>query len=69
MQRYVIVKNGVVLNAVEYETKPEGTPAGFEDGAVAIEELWASTGWTYADGVFINPNPPSSFVFPEGAEL
>ena len=58
MQRYAIVKDGVVLNAVEYETQPVGTPAGFEEGAVAIPELWAVSGWLYADGVFTNPNPP-----------
>ena len=69
MQRYAIVKDGVVLNAVEYEEQPTGTPDGFEEGAVAIAELWASAGWVYADGVFTNPNPPEPFVFPEGTEL
>jgi hypothetical protein len=64
MQRYAIVRDGVVLNAVEYETQPVGTPAGFEEGAVAIAELWASAGWTYANGVFTNPNPPVPFVLP-----
>jgi hypothetical protein len=57
MQRYAIVKDGVVLNAVEYAEQPVGTPAGFEEGAVAIQDKWASPGWTYANGVFTNPNP------------
>lgn len=69
MQRYAIVKDGVVLNAVEYETQPIGTPSGFEEGSVAIADLWASVGWTYVDGLFINPNPFEPFVFPEGTEL
>lgn len=68
MQRYAIVKDGVVLNAVEYETQPVGTPAGFEEGAVAIQNDQAAPGWTYANGVFTNPNPPAPFVLPEGAQ-
>jgi hypothetical protein len=68
MQRYAIVKDGVVLNAVEYEEQPVGTPPGFDEGAVAIADLWASAGWPYADGVFTDPNPPVPFVLPKGAE-
>ena len=64
MQRYAIVKDGVVLNAVEYAEQPVGTPAGFEDGAVAVKDLWAAPGWLYADGVFTDPNPPKLFVMP-----
>jgi hypothetical protein len=64
MQRYAIVKDGVVLNAVEYETQPVGTPAGFEEGAVAIPELWATAGWLYANGVFTDPNPPVPSILP-----
>jgi hypothetical protein len=67
MQRYAIVKDGVVLNAVEYETQPVGTPDGFEDGAIAIQDLWAAPGWLYANGTFTNPNPPAPFVMPIGA--
>ena len=57
MQRYAIVKDGVVLNAVEYAEQPVGTPPGFDEGAEAIAELFAGPGWLYADGVFANPNP------------
>ena len=57
MQRYAIVKDGVVLNAVEYEEQPVGTPPGFEEGTVAILNSIASPGWLYADGVFTDPNP------------
>ena len=62
MKRYAIIKDGVVLNAVEYETQPIGTPAGFEEGAVAIPDLWASIDWTYADGVFTEPQPYPSWT-------
>jgi hypothetical protein len=65
MQRYAIVKDGVVLNAVEYAEQPIGTPAGFEEGAVAIQELWAAPGWLYANGVFTDPNPPAPIVLPD----
>jgi hypothetical protein len=58
MQRYAIVKSGVVVNVVEYETPPIGTPPGFEDGVIAIQDAISSPGWLYADGVFSNPNPP-----------
>jgi hypothetical protein len=68
MQRYAIVKDGVVLNAVEYETQPVGTPGGFDEGAVAIQNDQAAPGWLYANGVFTNPNPPVPFVLPEGAQ-
>jgi hypothetical protein len=61
MQRYAIVLNGVVINAVEYEQQPNGTPAGFEEGAVAIQDNWAAPGWLYQNGVFTNPNPPQKF--------
>ena len=64
MERYAIVKDGVVLNAVEYAEQPVGTPDGFEEGAVAIQNLWAASGWLYAHGVFTDPNPPAPFVAP-----
>jgi len=64
MQRYAIVKDGVVLNAVEYAEQPVGTPDGCEEGAVAIPELWASPGWAYANGVFTDPNPPAPSNIP-----
>ena len=62
MQRYAIVKDGVVLNAVEYAEQPVGTPAGFEEGSVAIPDLWAVSGWLYADGIFTDPNPPAPSI-------
>jgi hypothetical protein len=55
--RYAIVKDGVVVNNIEYEEQPSIPPAGFQDGHVAIQADNVSIGWTYANGQFTNPNP------------
>ena len=62
MKRYAIINNGIVLNAIEYEDAPIGTPPGFEEGSIAIEELFAAPGWMYANGIFTNPNPPETIT-------
>lgn len=64
MQRYAIVKDGVVLNVIEYEEQPSTPPDGFENGHVAIQTDVASIGWTYANGIFTNPNPPEVVEMP-----
>ena len=56
--RYAIIKNGVVINVIEYESQPTTPPPGFEDGHIAIQADTVSIGWTYANGIFTNPNPP-----------
>ena len=58
MNRYAIVKDGVVVNVIEYETQPSTPPAGFEEGHTAIQQDYVSVGWHYANGTFTNPNPP-----------
>lgn len=55
--RYAIVKNGVVVNIIEYAEQPSTPPAGFESGHVAVQADNVSIGWTYANGQFTNPNP------------
>ena len=55
--RYAIVKNGVVVNIIEYAEQPSTPPAGFENGHVAVQTDNVSIGWTYANGQFTNPNP------------
>ena len=55
--RYAIIKDGVVVNVIEYESRPSTPPAGFEDGHTAIQAENVSIGWTYANGQFTNPNP------------
>lgn len=64
MQRYAIVKDGVVLNCVDYAEQPAGTPEGFEEGSVAIQHDFSAPGWIYENGVFTNPNPPEIIVMP-----
>jgi hypothetical protein len=56
--RYAIVKDGVVVNVIEYETQPSTPPAGFEEGHTAIQQDYVSVGWHYANGTFTDPNPP-----------
>ena len=56
--RYAIIKDGIVVNVIEYEAQPSTPPAGFEEGHVAIQADHISVGWHYANGTFTNPNPP-----------
>jgi hypothetical protein len=58
MNKYAIVKDGTVVNIIEYESQPSNPPPGFEDGHVAIQADQVSPGWQYADGKFFDPNPP-----------
>jgi len=57
MQRYAIVKDGVVVNVIEYESQPSTPPAGFEVGYMAIQSDYVGVGWIYANGNFTDPNP------------
>jgi hypothetical protein len=63
--KYAIVKNGVVVNVIEYESQPTTPPPGFESGHVAIQADNVSIGWTYVNGQFTNPNPPEVIEMPE----
>jgi hypothetical protein len=56
MNKYAIVKDGVVVNTIEYEEQPTTPPPGFEDGYVAIQSNEANIGWTYANGQFTDPS-------------
>jgi len=56
--RYAIVKNGVVVNVIEYESQPSTPPAGFDEGHEAIQADNVSPNWLYANGTFTDPNPP-----------
>jgi hypothetical protein len=60
--KYAIVKNGVVVNLIEYAEQPTTPPAGFEDGHIAIEADNVSIGWSYVNGTFTDPNPPASEI-------
>ena len=64
MQRYAIIKDGVVINIIEYEEQPSTPPPGFEEGHTAVQADTVSIGWTYANGIFTNPNPPAVIEMP-----
>ena len=64
MKKYAIVKNGVVVNVIEYESQPTTPPPGFESGHVAIQADNVSIGWTYTNNQFTNPNPPEVIEMP-----
>jgi hypothetical protein len=57
MQRYAIIKNGIVENVIEYENAPSQPIPGFSSEYIAVADDTSSIGWTYANGVFTNPNP------------
>tara|TARA_R110000822_G_scaffold106812_1_gene235220 strand:- start:161 stop:427 length:267 start_codon:yes stop_codon:yes gene_type:complete len=61
--KYAIVKDGVVVNVIEYAEQPSSPPAGFEDGHVAVQADAVSIGWTYANGTFTDPNPSTQTTF------
>lgn len=62
--KYAIVKNGIVVNVIEYDQQPSTPPAGFEDGHIAIQEDRANVGFIYAKGQFTDPNPPELIEMP-----
>lgn len=69
MNRYAIVKDGVVVNVIEYEAQPTTPPPGFEDGHVAIQAERVSPGWQYENGEFFDPNPPEPIEMPAPQSL
>lgn len=60
--KHAIIKDGIVVNVIEYEQIIQGTPPGFEDGVIAIPAEYVSPGWHYVDGSFVDPNPPTPSV-------
>ena len=69
MDRYAILKDGVVVNVIEYEAQPTTPPPGFEEGHVAIQADRVSPGWQYENGEFFDPNPPEPIEMPQPASL
>jgi len=67
--RYAIIKNGVVVNVIEYEAQPSTPPAGFQDGHVAVQADNVSIGWVYTNGEFTDPNPPEVVDMPAPKSL
>jgi hypothetical protein len=62
--KYAIVKDGVVINVIEYKEQPSTPPDGFDEGHVAIQADAVSPNWHYKNGQFTNPNPPETVVMP-----
>lgn len=62
--KYAIIKDGVVVNVIEYEEQPTTPPPGFEEGHTAVQADAVSIGWTYANGQFTDPNPPEIVQMP-----
>ncbi|CAB4175795.1 hypothetical protein UFOVP996_21 [uncultured Caudovirales phage] len=69
MNKYAIVKDGVVVNTIEYAEQPTTPPPGFEAGHVAIQADAVSPGWVYTNGEFTNPNPPIVVAMPAPKSL
>lgn len=65
--RYAIVKNGIVVNAVEVEDGSDWHPG---DGLTLVPAVAASTGWTYDGKTFSEPvvDAPVKTVF-DGADF
>jgi len=67
--KYAIVKNGVVVNVIEYKSQPSTPPAGFDEGHEAIQADNVSPNWHYANGQFTDPNPPVVVEMPTPKSL
>jgi len=55
--KYAIIKDGIVVNVIEYGEQPTIPPAGFQEGHIAVQADNISIGWTYANGQFTNTDP------------
>ncbi|MEK9722831.1 MAG: tail fiber assembly protein [Rhodospirillaceae bacterium] len=65
MVKHAIVRDGVVVNVIAYDSTPVGVVPGFDEEhmAVPIEGAgWAlpvSVGWVFANGHFTDPHAPT----------
>ena len=69
MNKYAIVKDGVVVNVIEYAEQPFTPPAGFKEGYIAIQADHVSPNWHYDNGQFTDPNPPVVVEMPASKSL
>jgi hypothetical protein len=67
--KYAIIKNGIVINIIEYAEQPTTPPAGFDEGHIAIQADHVNPNWHYANGQFIDPNPPVVVAMPAPKSL
>lgn len=57
MSRYVLIKDGVVCNAIEADANFVSTIETHWD--VVIQHETSGIGWTYANGIFAPPPEPN----------
>jgi hypothetical protein len=65
MQKYAIIKDGAVVNVIEYEEQPSNPPPSFDDTHIAVQADVAGPGYRYENGVFIAPPVVESAEFIE----
>ena len=60
LQNYAIIDGINVINIIQYEEQPSNPPPGFDNPIFAVlAEIAISVGWTYVNGQFIAPIPPT----------
>jgi hypothetical protein len=69
MQKYAIVKDGVVVNIIEYPSQPTTPPPGFETGHIAIQADAVSPGWHYVNGNFVDTSSSETIEMPAPTSL
>jgi hypothetical protein len=62
VNKYAIIKNGLVINVIEYESQPNNPPPTFDNTCIAVQSDIAGPNWTYANGTFTRPCPYSSWT-------
>ena len=58
MNKYAIIKDGVVINIIEYDEQPSTPPPGFDNGYIAVQADRVNPGWLYENGAFVDTTPP-----------
>ena len=66
-KNYAIVENGVVTNVIVLDSTDEESISYFD--AIEIGDQFIDIGFTYENGIFINPNPIKQPVEPVEPDL
>jgi hypothetical protein len=62
MEIYAIIKDGAVINTIEYAEQPSNPPPSFEEGVIAVLANGAGVGYTYTNNIFTAPQPFPSWT-------